>query len=62
MFVASKDDQPFAGDIRKTYARAKGSPGRKILILSGAEHGVAMVHGSTQTALETFLHAHAGKA
>jgi hypothetical protein len=62
MFVASKDDQPFVDDIQVVYATATQSPGRKLLIRDGYEHGVDMVTGSTQTAIEAFLHAHAGPA
>jgi hypothetical protein len=61
MFVASKDDQPFVDDIGIVYATATRSPGRKLLIRDGYEHGVDMVKGSTQTAIEAFLRAHAGK-
>jgi hypothetical protein len=61
MFVASREDQPFVDDIRVVYATATKSPGRKLLIRDGYEHGVDMVTGSTQTAIEAFLHAHAGK-
>ncbi|MDX6213925.1 MAG: hypothetical protein QOF82_3012 [Frankiales bacterium] len=57
-FVASKDDPPFADNIRAVYAAAVHSPGRKLLIRDSYEHGIDMVQGSTQAAIEAFLRQH----
>jgi pimeloyl-ACP methyl ester carboxylesterase len=57
-FVASKNDTPFADNIRAMYAAAVHSPGRKLLIRAGNEHGIDMVHGSTRAAIEAFLRQH----
>lgn len=57
-FVASKDDLPYADNIRAVYAAAVRSPGRKLLIRDGYEHGIDMVKGSTQAAIEAFLLQH----
>jgi dienelactone hydrolase len=60
LFVVGRLDAGYAQDTRTLYKRATASHGRRLLLLPGTQHGVDLVNGSTQQAIDAFLRAHAG--
>jgi pimeloyl-ACP methyl ester carboxylesterase len=55
LFAAGALDTGFVDDTNTMYESAKKSVGRKLLIVDGGSHGVDLVTGDTQTAIEAFL-------
>lgn len=58
LFMAGTLDEPFVTDTQTMYAAAIHSVGRKLVLIPGGDHGVALV-GDNAPTIETFLHEYA---